>query len=156
MVGTQATVLLVNSFDDGRDMYAEYLRYHGFAVRGINEPEAALSLKPNETPDIVVTDVIFPESDMDGAALIRALRRRPDYSEVPIIVVSGLVRSADRERTRAAGADRFLIKPCLPDQLLSEVEAALSCRRERRRPPWNWPGATAEVKIAAERRRRPD
>ena len=129
-------VLLVNSFDD-RDMYAEYLRGAGFAVRAVDDPDAALALVPMITCDVVITDMVFARGTISGPALIRELRARLDRS-TSIIVVSGRVRQEDREEARRAGADLFLIKPALPSEVLFEVRRALARRREGRRIEWNW------------------
>jgi DNA-binding response OmpR family regulator len=74
---------------------------------------------------------------MDGPSVVRGLRQGVDGA-TSIIVVSGFGRREDGERARAAGADRFLIKPILPRDVLYEVRRALVMRWENRRIEWNW------------------
>ena len=89
------TVLLVNSFD-GREMYADHLRANALIVRDADSPEAALRALDATDPHVVVTDVMFPRSGVDGADFLRALRARVDGA-TSIIVVSAFVRQ-ERER----------------------------------------------------------
>jgi CheY-like chemotaxis protein len=130
-------VAIVNSFD-GRAMYAEYFRSRGLTVCEANRPEEALRQLKTCNPSVVVTDLVFLNSSFDGADFIRALRRAPATGSAAIVVVSGYVRQEDQERARAAGADLFLAKPCLPEALLPEIEYALTSVRNGKRPSWTW------------------
>ena len=145
------TVLLVNSFD-GREMYADYLRANALIVSDADTPERALRNLDTVDPHVVVTDIAFPRSAVDGADFVRALRARVDRA-TSIIVVSGFVRQEDRERARAAGADLYLHKPAQPAAVLYEVRRALILRRSGRRLPWNWRDAPAPpVRVEVDRR----
>ena len=103
----------------------------------VAQPADALAQLDSAQPDVVVTDTVFRGTDVDGARLIRELRRRLE-GETSIIVVSGRTRREDREQARAAGADCFLLKPVLPNTLLYEVRRALALRHRGRRLSWNW------------------
>jgi len=145
------TVLLVNSFD-GREMYADHLRANALIVRDADSPEAALRALDATDPHVVVTDVMFPRSGVDGADFLRALRARVDGA-TSIIVVSAFVRQEDRDKARAAGADLYLHKPALPAAVLYEVRRALILRRSGRRLPWNWRDTpAAPVRVDVDRR----
>jgi DNA-binding response OmpR family regulator len=142
-------VLIINSFDGG-EMYATYLRYQRFEVRLFKRPEEAL--EKFECPDVVVTDVVFTDSDVDGLTFIRHLRQLGP--KVPIVVVSGYVRAVDRQAVRKAGASRFLMKPCLPAALLMEIEAILETQRRGERLMWNWPNLGGERRRQRRRQRK--
>ena len=88
-------------------------------------------------PDVIVVDFVFIGSAMDGPSVVRAFGERVDGA-TSIIVVSGFGRREDGERARASGADRFLIKPILPRDVLYEVRRALVMRWENRRIDWSW------------------
>ena len=147
------TVLLVNSFD-GREMYAEYFRAHSLVVHDVARPEDALALLTGTPCDVLITDLRFLDSALDGTGFIREARSRVDHT-VSIIVVTGLVRCEDREQARAAGADRYLVTPALPRAVLYEVKRALLLRRSGRRLEWNWRDETATSSGVAADRRRP-
>jgi DNA-binding response OmpR family regulator len=71
---------------------------------------------------------VFPDGDLDGLAFVRAVRRRSVPAHPLIIVVSGFTQKTDEYAAHDAGADLFLIKPCLPEQLLREIQRAYETR----------------------------
>jgi CheY-like chemotaxis protein len=133
---SHGSVLLVNSYDE-RAMYGEFLRHHRLVVDDFARPEEALASLDHHVPDVIVTDFVFVDSQMDGPSFIRILRARLDEA-TSIVVVSGYGRQEDGERARAAGADLFLIKPVLPRDVLYEIRRALARRGEGHRLQWNW------------------
>jgi CheY-like chemotaxis protein len=149
------SVLLVNSYD-AREMYAEYLRAHHVGVEAVAVPEAALVTLTAIAPDVIVTDFTFQGSSLDGPAFIRLVRAQPQFQETPVIVVSGYVREEDRRAARDAGADLFLLSPCLPSDLFATIGASVACRAKGERIPWNWPSSSAATNPPGlDRRTRP-
>ena len=136
IVATAHLVLLVGE-DDAFDMYAEFLRAHGFSTTVRHSPEAAVDDLAQLQPAVVVTELAFGRSTRRGCEFIEALRQHPTGRLTAIIVVSGYVREEDREQARRCGADRFFMKPLLPDALLAEVQEAAVCYGENRRLDWN-------------------
>jgi DNA-binding response OmpR family regulator len=133
---SHGSVLLVNSYDE-RAMYGEFLRHHHLVVNDFARPEEALASLDRHVPDVIVSDFVFVESEVDGPAFIQSLRPRLDET-TSIVVVSGFGRQEDGERARAAGADLFLVKPVLPRDVLYEVRRALARRSDGHRLQWNW------------------
>ena len=136
---TMAPVLIVDSYSDEAEMYAQYLRSVGAAVDYVRTPEEALSRFLPDPPIVVVTDMVFEWSAYDGPGVVRAGRMRPECALTNFIVLSGFTRPLDRERARAAGADQFLLKPCAPDELWRHVDSAVSAHDRSTRAVWNWP-----------------
>jgi CheY-like chemotaxis protein len=149
-VSDPVSVLVVDS-SDGGPMYAEFLRSRGFTAWEVATPEQALNRLRTHIPDVVVTDLAFEKSGFDGPAFIRDLRHMPALRNTPVIVVSGFVRVEDRLRARDAGANLFLIKPCLPDDLATQVNDAVATAREGRAIVWNWPDTQADRRRAQRR-----
>src|SRR5204862_4727421 len=106
------SVLVVNSFEC-REMDAAFLPARTTHV-DVAQLADALAQLDTAQPDVVVTDTVFRGTDVDGAGVIRELRRRLE-GETSIIVVSERARREDREQARAAGADCYLLKPVLPN-----------------------------------------
>ena len=120
-------VLLVQpSRDDSLEMYAEFLRYHGLAAIPVSDTRDALMLAPQA--DIVVTGMNL-DDPMDGVELVSRLRHDGGTRSMPIIVLTACASPKDRERAEGAGCDVFLLKPCLPDDLLREVWQLLEAAR---------------------------
>ena len=122
-------VLLVQpSRDDGLEMYAEFLRYHGLAVIPVSDTRNALMLAPQA--DIVVTGMNL-DDPMDGVELVSRLRHNDCTRSTPIIVLTACVWPKERARAECAGCDVFLPKPCLPNDLLGEVRQLLAATRSQ-------------------------
>ncbi|MFB6891825.1 response regulator [Kitasatospora sp. NPDC056327] len=105
-----------------------------YAVRTAATGGEALDRAARRAPDAVLLDLGLP--DLDGMEVIRGLRRR---SAVPIIVLSGRSGAADKVEALDAGADDYLTKPFLMEELLARLRAVL------RRPPVAGPGAPPAV-----------
>jgi len=122
-------VLLVQpSRDDSLEMYAEFLRYGGLAVIPVSDARNALMLAPRA--DIVVTGLNL-DDPMDGVELVSRLRHNDCTMSTPIIVLTACAWPKDRERAEHAGCDVFLLKPCLPNDLLGQVRQLLTATRSQ-------------------------
>jgi two-component system cell cycle response regulator DivK len=112
-------ILLVEDHQDTRQMYAEFLGM-GFEVMTAPDGEHALEAARLHRPDLVITDLSLP--GIDGFELIEHVRLDPGLRAIPIICLSGYGGHGYEERAQAAGCDRILLKPCMPDKL-AEVAA---------------------------------
>ena len=117
-------ILIVDDFEDARDLYAEFLRLQGYEVAGAADGPAALHLALPADYDVIVLDLALPR--MDGLEVLRHLRKNPKTKSTPIIILSASVGQEPREEALAAGADLFLEKPCLPDELEHAIASVLS------------------------------
>src|SRR5271170_531152 len=97
-----------------------------FEVRTANDPEEALRLFDDWSPDLVVTDLMMP--GISGIELCKAIRKK---ASTPIIVLS--VRDQERSKIEAldAGADDYVTKPFGIQELLARVRAHLRRAPER-------------------------
>jgi two-component system chemotaxis response regulator CheY len=132
------SVLIVDSYLDEAEMYAEYLRSLGALVHCVRTPEEAMPLLTSDPPVVIVADMVFRGSKYDGPAFMRVVRSMPACARTNCIIVSGYPRLADRERARAAGADLYLVKPCPPDVLRRHIARAVSAHDRNQRAEWNW------------------
>jgi two-component system KDP operon response regulator KdpE len=102
------------------------LTAQGYDVRAANEPEEAVRIFEDWSPDLIVTDLMMP--GMTGIELCRTIRRK---SRIPILVLS--VRDQERSKIEAldAGADDYVTKPFSIQELLARVRAHLRRAPER-------------------------
>jgi CheY-like chemotaxis protein len=128
MPPTPAVVLLVQADADSREMYSEYLRYQGFLPVPISTARDGLTVAPKA--DVIVTGLLLP-GDMDGVEFITRLKRDERTKRIPVIVLTACAWKSDRERAEEAGCDVFLPKPCLPADLLREVQLLLAASKLR-------------------------
>ena len=116
-------VLVVDDYQDAREMYAEYLQYSGFrvveAATGTEAVEKALALQP----DVILMDLSLP--GMDGWAATRQLKSDDRTKRIPVLALTGHALAGASEGARLAGCDAFVTKPCLPDELVVEVRRLL-------------------------------
>lgn len=121
--GTQPLVLLVDDYEDNRDVYAHYLSMAGFrvevAVDGIDAVEKAASLRPH----IIVMDLSLPR--IDGWEATRRIKAAPETRAIPVIALTGHVVSESKRRSFEVGCAGFLAKPCPPEILVSEIRRLL-------------------------------
>ncbi len=120
--------LVVDDSLTARALHRAMLEAGGFTVHLASSGMRALERLQTDTYDVIICDLEMEE--MDGEALIRRIRERPETRELPVILVS--THESGRERGRAAGADGFLSKrDCAAGRLLSEVQDVMSRRGGR-------------------------
>jgi signal transduction histidine kinase len=125
----KATVLLVDDNGDMRD-YVRGLLSGRFHVLSAENGRVAFELVQRSHPDLVLTDVMMPE--VDGFALLAALRADPGTSLIPVVMLSARAGEEARIEGVDAGADDYLIKPFTARELLARVEAQLKMARMRK------------------------
>jgi two-component system cell cycle response regulator DivK len=124
MVQTPAVkVLLVEDVPDTREMYAEYLRHRGYDVTTATNGAEALDAARELKPDMILMDAAMP--GLDGWTATRLLKNDPLTRDVPVLILTAHVFSEHRRRAEEVGADGFIGKPCMPDELAREITAAL-------------------------------
>src|SRR3954466_5382486 len=97
-----------------------YLERDGFSVVTAADGPAALEAIETHQPALVVLDLMFPE--LDGRAVIRAVRRDEEAAATPILILSARGTTVDRIAGLEDGADDYLPKPFSPAELVGGVE----------------------------------
>jgi len=125
----QSLVLVVEDYEDAREMYSAYLQFSGYrvaeATNGLEAIEKTLEL----LPDIILMDLALPK--MDGWEATRRLKTDERTKHIPIVALTGHALAGYAEGARQAGCDAFVTKPCLPDALVEEIERMLAGRAHR-------------------------
>ncbi|MDF5757486.1 HAMP domain-containing protein [Spongiactinospora sp. TRM90649] len=123
LVGSK--ILIVD--DDIRNVFAltSVLERHGSTVvYAENGREGIEQLERNEDVALVLMDIMMPE--MDGWATTSAIRRMPQFADLPIIALTAKVMRGDREKSIASGASDYVPKPVDVDRLLERLRGWLS------------------------------
>jgi DNA-binding response OmpR family regulator len=100
-----------------------YLERDGFSVVTAADGPAALDAIERHRPALVVLDLMLPE--LDGRAVIRAVRRDDEAAATPILIVSARGSTIDRIAGLEDGADDYLAKPFSPAELVLRVKSIL-------------------------------
>jgi DNA-binding response OmpR family regulator len=138
---TSRPILVVD--DDAKivRLVRTYLERDGYTVTTAADGRAALDAIDRQRPALVVLDLMLPE--LDGRAVIRAVRGHPEHEDVPILVLSARGSLLDRIVGLEDGADDYLPKPFSPAELVLRVKAVL------RRSPAPAPPAAATAAQSA-------
>jgi CheY-like chemotaxis protein len=119
----QPLVLVVDDFQDNREMYAEYLAYCGFRVIEAKNGKEAIEQAFAQSPNVIIMDLSLPV--MDGWEATRRLKADGRTKSIPVIALTGHALQGHSKGALDAGCDAFVAKPCLPDQLVLEIKRML-------------------------------
>jgi two-component system phosphate regulon response regulator PhoB len=122
-----ARILIVEDEPDLVTMLRYNLEREGFAVEAAADGEEALLLVKERVPDLILLDWMIPL--VSGIEVCRQLRRSPETTDIPIIILTARGEEGDRIRGLGAGADDYVTKPFSPRELIARVHAVL--RRAR-------------------------
>lgn len=120
-------ILLVDDEPGLREAVEAYLEEEGFIVAVASNANQGWELLNQETPDLVITDIMMPQ--VDGYQFLQQLREDPRYKGLPVILLTAKGMTADRIKGHEAGCDAYIPKPFDPDELVAIVKNLLS-RRE--------------------------
>jgi CheY-like chemotaxis protein len=121
-------ILVVDDYQDAREMYAEYLQYSGFRVAEAKNGNEAVTQARSLKPDLILMDLSLP--GMDGWEATRVLKADDATRHIPIVALTGHALAGASEGARKAGCDSFVTKPCLPDDLVVEVRRMLDAVKQ--------------------------
>ena len=124
----QPLVLVVEDYQDAREMYAAYLSFSGYRVAEATNGVEAIEKTIELLPDIILMDLALPR--MDGWEATRRLKLDERTKHIPIVALTGHALAGYAEGARQAGCDAFVTKPCLPDALVAEIQRMLSAKSE--------------------------
>jgi CheY-like chemotaxis protein len=119
-------VLVVDDFQDNREMFAEFLSLSGFRVAEAATGREAIDRGFELLPDVILMDLSLPE--LDGWEATRQLKNDPRTRHIPIVALTGHALADHSREAREAGCDAFLTKPCLPEVLVVEIRKMLDRR----------------------------
>jgi two-component system, cell cycle response regulator DivK len=120
---TEALILVVDDYDDGREMYADALRFAGFQVVEASNGHQAVALAAEHLPDLILMDLSLP--GIDGWEATSRLKSDDETKHLRVIALTAHALKDEQERAMHVGCDGFITKPCLPDELITKVRQFL-------------------------------
>jgi CheY-like chemotaxis protein len=120
-------VLLVDDYPDAREMYAEYLEFSGFDIVQAGNGVEAIERAIDSQPDVILMDLSLPV--MDGWEATRRLKADERTNTIPVLAVTGHALTGVSNDAKKAGCDGFITKPCLPEDLVTEIRKVLGDTR---------------------------
>lgn len=121
--GNHRRLLLIDDDPNLILLVKDYLEFRGYEVITAENGREALEVLTQETPDMIICDVMMPE--MDGYSLVRHVREDSRTSWIPVLFLSAKGQSQDRVKGLNTGADVYMVKPFEPEELVAQVESSL-------------------------------
>ncbi|HPK87613.1 MAG TPA: response regulator, partial [Atribacterota bacterium] len=91
----------------------------GYEAVWVDSPASAFKALSQSPFDLILTDIIMP--GMDGYTFCKGLKNNPEYSSIPIIIITQLSNPTDIIKGLCCGANNFIIKPVRREQLIREI-----------------------------------
>lgn len=113
-------ILAVDDSVSIRQMVSHTLKDAGYQVETANDGKDALNKVMGTKFDVVISDVNMP--NMGGFELVKALREKPQYKFIPILMLTTETSADKKMQGKSAGATGWLVKPFNPETLLKTLK----------------------------------
>ena len=120
---TKKRILVVEDDKSLLPMITYNIEKNGFQVSSATNGEDALLLMKEEIPSLAIFDWMIPAPS--GLELCKIVRRKPETSNLPIIMLTAKEEEEDRVRGLDCGADDYITKPFSPAELIARIKALL-------------------------------
>lgn len=98
------------------------LRTHGYELTHVRNAKDAIEALGQVTPDLIIADLLMP-GEMNGFDVLKVMHDDPRFKNIPRVVLSNLSNTADLEKAKKYGVEKFMIKADSSiEQILSEIE----------------------------------
>ena len=114
-------ILLVDDSKTELHHLSDLLGKRGFEVRTAENGEDAMKRLGEETPDLILMDVVMP--GQNGFQLTRSITRDPRFADVPVIMCTSKNQETDKVWGMRQGARDYVVKPVSRDELLAKIAA---------------------------------
>ncbi len=121
------TVYFIDDSATMREVIKIAFRRENFNVITCADAASAMAQFDQNPPDVVITDVIMP--DTDGYSVCSQIREHAQFSATPVILMSGVVNKSVADKAVAVRADELIRKPFQPQELISRVKTLLGPKR---------------------------
>ena len=116
-------IVIVEDTPDLLQNIADFLRMEDFTIVPCVSGLDALKKLENVVPDLIITDLWMPE--LDGFELIERIKSIELLRTVPIAIFSAKPYLENNARSLSLGVDRYIKKPCTPEDLLNSIRDLL-------------------------------
>ena len=132
MTDSTRTILVVDDDVTALDIVSYLFEERGYWVERCADGNAAIEFVKNNTPDLILIDLMMPQ--IDGTETVGIIRSLGCY-EVPIIAFTAVEEPEVHKKARAAGCNEVLTKPCRPDKLVKSIKRYLDGNGAGKEPP---------------------
>jgi DNA-binding response OmpR family regulator len=123
------TVLIIEDEVDIQNFISRVLELEGYQVQRAGDGVTGMEMLRENNIDLVLLDLRLP--GRDGWSVLREIRRRPEMSSIPVIVLTAIAETIQRKKTLRMGANRYLVKPLSAQSLSQTISSVLNENRTR-------------------------
>ncbi|MDJ1174849.1 hybrid sensor histidine kinase/response regulator [Roseofilum capinflatum] len=116
-------VLVIEDEELIRENILDLLEAEDFEGLGAENGQVGVEIAKAQIPDLILCDVMMPQ--LDGYGVLEQLRCDPKTAMIPFIFLTAKAEKNDMRSGMELGADDYLTKPCLPDELLKAINTRL-------------------------------
>src|ERR1700704_4472444 len=120
------TVYFIDDSATMREVIKIAFRRENINVITCADAASALAQFEQNRPDVVITDVIMP--DQDGYSVCSQIKQHPEFSHIPVVLMSGVVNKSVADKAVSVKADELIRKPFQPQELIARVKSLLEPR----------------------------
>jgi CheY-like chemotaxis protein len=151
MARPEPFVLVADDDRDTRELYRACFDTNGYRTAEATTGSQAIVAAVEIVPDVLITDYVLP--DVDGVTIATRLKADPRTAGIRILMVTGYANPDVERRAAAAGIERVLLKPALPQTVMREVARVMTRALPRRPSAAAWglpPDAAAVLRVREE------
>src|SRR5262249_26344966 len=116
------TALIVEDEPEANKLLAMLVQLRGYQTESALDGASAMDHLRRQMPDVIFLDLMLP--DGDGYDICRSLKSSRNTSQVPVIIVTARITDENRIESFRAGADDFIPKPYMPEQIFEALDEA--------------------------------
>ena len=116
------TILIIEDEADIQNFISRVLELEGYQVLKASDGRMGMEIIRENPVALVLLDLRLPGPD--GWSVLRAIKRNPEFSTIPVVVITAIAESPQRRKTLRMGASQYLIKP-LSAHILSQTIASI-------------------------------
>lgn len=123
-------IAVVDDEPDILNLVTLHLKKAGYGVAGFLNGNQFYAFLENKIPDLLILDLMLP--DIDGFEICKHLKKKEEWEDIPIIMLTAKEDETDKVLGLELGADDYVTKPFSPRELVARVKAVL--RRKATEP----------------------
>lgn len=124
-----SVVLIIDDMRENRLLLSSQLRLDGHNIIEASGGQDGISMAKEHDPDLILLDVMMP--DINGFEVCKILKEDQSTHLIPIIMITALSKVESRIEGKKAGADEFLSRPHIREELLVRVRTLIQLKRAR-------------------------